>query len=99
MDELLTLVKQTLGIVSTATAKDDELNLLINAAIDDLQRAGVVVDRENALVKKAILTYVKANFGISNPDDKEKFLHSYQLCLGELSLSEGYKEAEVECMT
>lgn len=96
LSEIMTLVKQTLGIVDTATAKDKELELLITACVDDMTRAGVAVDTTNALVEKAILTYVKANFGISNPTDKEKFLSSYQLCLAELSLSEGYKEAEAD---
>lgn len=90
------LAKQTLGIVESATAKDDELEMLINAGINDLTRAGVDVDTTNALVQRAIITYVKANFGISNPDDKEKFMKSYQLCLAELSLSDGYKEADAD---
>lgn len=94
MDDLIALVKQTLGIVETATAKDGELEMLITAGVDDMERAGVDVDTTNALVQKAILTYVKANFGISNPTDKEKFLKSYQLCLAELSLSEGYKKED-----
>ena len=89
------LAKQTLGIIPTATAKDLELEMLIKACINDMTRAGVNVDVENELVQKAIITYVKANFGISNPTDKEKFLSSYQLCLAELSLSENYKEVDV----
>lgn len=92
MSEIKRLVKQTLGIVETATAKDGELELLITACVEDMTRAGALVDTTNTLVQKAILTYVKANFGISNPTDKEKFLKSYQLCLAELSLSSGYKE-------
>ena len=92
----MTLVKQTLGIVASATERDNELELLITACVDDMTRAGVDVDTTNALVQRAILTYVKANFGISNPTDKEKFLASYQLCLAELSLSEGYKEVEAD---
>lgn len=94
MATLKKLVKQTLGIVDSATAKDDELEMLITAGVNDMTRAGVDVDTTNCLVQKALLTYVKANFGISNPTDKEKFLSSYRLCLAELSLSEGYKEAE-----
>ena len=95
MDNLKRLVKQTLGIVETATAKDDELELLITAGMHDMIRAGVVADTSKPLVKKAILSYVKANFGASNPT----FLKSYQLCLAELSLSDGYKEANCECRT
>lgn len=94
IETLMSLAKQTLGIVESATAKDGELEMLITAGINDLTRAGVNVDTDNALVQRAIITYVKANFGISNPTDKEKFLKSYQLCLAELSLSDGYKEAD-----
>lgn len=88
------LAKQTLGIVESATAKDDELEMIINAGINDLTRAGVSVDTTDALVQRAIITYVKGNFGISNPIDKEKYMKSYQLCLAELSLSDGYKEVD-----
>lgn len=89
---LLALAKETLGIVASATAKDNTLNMIIQAGIDDMTRAGVEVDTANNLVQNALMTYVKANFGISNPDDKAKFLEAYQLYLSELSLSEGYKE-------
>lgn len=90
-NELLTLAKETLGIVSSATAKDNSLLMIIEAGINDMSRAGVDVDLQNGLVKNALMTYVKANFGISNPNEKAKFLEAYQLYLGELSLSEGYK--------
>ena len=94
LETLLALAKETLGIVSTATAKDNSLKMIITAGIDDLTRAGVEVDVTNELVQNALMTYVKANFGISNPSDKEKYLQAYQLFLAELSLSEGFKEVE-----
>lgn len=94
LDNLVALAKETLGIVSTATAKDNSLEMIIGAGIDDMTRAGVNVDLNNTLVQNALMTYVKANFGISNPTDKAKFLEAYQLFLAELSLSEGYKESE-----
>ncbi len=94
--ELIALAKETLGIVATATAKDNSLEMIINAGINDMTRAGIDVDVSNPLVQNALMTYVKANFGISNPQDKERFLEAYQLFLAELSLSEGYKEVEAE---
>jgi hypothetical protein len=94
LNQLLALAKETLGIVSSATAKDNSLKMIITAGVNDMTRAGVNVDVTNELVQNAIMTYVKANFGISNPLDKERFLQAYQLYLAELSLSEGYKEAE-----
>lgn len=93
---LLGLAKETLGIVASATAKDTSLQMIIDAAIKDMTRAGLTVDTTNTLVQNAIMTYVKANFGISNPDEKAKFLEAYQLYLAELSLSDGYKEVEDE---
>ena len=92
MSEILQLVKQALGIVSTATAKDNYLNMLIKAAIEDMKRAGIKVNIENELVKNAITIYVKGNFGTSNPDDKAKYMETYQLHITELSLSDDYKE-------
>ena len=89
---LLALAKETLGIVASATAKDTSLQMIIDAGIADMTRAGVDVDVTNTLVQNALMTYVKANFGISNPDEKAKFLSAYQLYLAELSLSDGYKE-------
>lgn len=96
LQNLLALAKETLGIVASATAKDSSLQMIIEAGINDMARAGVDIDLQNSLVKNAIMTYVKANFGISNPDEKAKFLEAYQLYLSELSLSEGYKEVEDE---
>ena len=96
MEELLRLAKETLGIVSTATAKDASLKMLINSGIADLKRAGIKADVEKAddLIKSIIMIYVKANFGISNPDDKAKYMEAYQLHIAKLSLSEDYKEAK-----
>ena len=97
MEELLSLAKETLGIVSSATAKDASLRMLINSGIDDMKRAGIKVDisKTDDLIKNTIMIYVKANFGISNPEDKAKYMETYQLHLAKLSLSEDYKEAEV----
>ena len=97
MEELLSLAKETLGIVSSATAKDASIRMLINSAIDDIKRAGIKVDDSEMddLIKNTIMLYVKANFGISNLDDKAKYMEAYQLHLAKLSLSEGYKEAKV----
>ena len=97
MEELLSLAKETLGIVSSATAKDASIRMLINSAIDDIKRAGIKVDDSEMddLIKNTIMLYVKANFGISNLDDKAKYMEAYQLHLAKLSLSEGFKEAKV----
>ena len=41
MDELLKLSKQCLSIVETATLKDEEIKMWIQAGIADLQRQGI----------------------------------------------------------
>ena len=96
MEELLSLAKETLGIVSTATAKDASLRMLINSCIADLKRVGIKADAEKAddLIKSTIMIYVKANFGTSKPEDKAKYMEAYQLHIAKLSLSGDYKEAE-----
>ena len=96
MEELLSLAKETLGIVPSATAKDASLSMLINSAIADIKRAGIKIDtsKTDDLIKNTIMLYVKANFGISNPDDKKKYMEAYQLHIAKLSLSEDYKEAK-----
>lgn len=96
MEDLLSLAKETLGIVSTATAKDTSLKMLINSCITDLKRVGIKVDvtKLDDLIKNTIMIYIKANFGISNPDDKAKYMEAYQLHIAKLSLSGDYKEAE-----
>ena len=88
---LLALAKETLGIVSTATAKDTSLQLIIDAGIEDMRRAGIEIDESDSLFQQALMTYVKANFGISNPTDKAKFMEAYQLFLSQMSLSEEYR--------
>lgn len=92
MNELLSLAKETLGIVATATAKDDTISLIINAGIEDMERAGVTEDSTNPLYRQALMIYVKANFGYSNPEEKAKYMEAYRLFLADLSLS--YKEGE-----
>lgn len=90
--DLLTLCKQCLSVNSSSTIKDDEINLTIEAAKNDLIRQGINVYKNNSLVRQAIVMYVKANFG--NVDIKEKELSAkrYNLLCNNLSLSEGYKE-------
>lgn len=99
MNELLSLAKETLGIVSTATAKDESLKVIIRAGMKDMERAGVRVNIEDFLTKQALMTYVKANFGISNPTEKAKYMEAYQLFLTQMSLSESYKEVDCVCKT
>ena len=93
MEELLKTVKQCLSIVETATLKDEEIKMLIQAGIADLNRQGIVssLDTKDNLVKSAIVMFVKANFGNVDIKEKELAQRTYSLLCNNLSLSEDYK--------
>ena len=96
MEKLLKLTKQCLSIIETATAKDEELKMLINAGVDDLKRQGIAaeVTTDNDLVKSAIVMFVKANFGNVDIKDKELAQKTYSLLCNNLGLSSKYKESD-----
>ncbi len=96
MDELLSLAKQCLSIVSTATLKDEEIKMLIQAGITDLQRQGIKAseDTVDSLVKSAIMMFVKANFGNVDIKEKELAQRTYSLLCANLGLSQDYLEEE-----
>ena len=87
---MLNDIKTALRISQATTAFDGEITDLINAAKADLQITGVKVDDEaDPLIKRAITTYVKANFGWDNPD-ADKLQQSYNMLKMHLSLSTEY---------
>lgn len=96
METLLKLVKQCLSIVETATLKDEEIKMLIQAGIADLTRQGIVASETttDSLVKSAIVMFVKANFGNVDIKEKELAQRTYSLLCANLSLSEDYKESD-----
>lgn len=96
MEELLRKAKQCLSIVQTATAKDEEIEMLINAGIADLNRQGVEASTTTTddLVKSAIIMFVKANFGNVDIKEKELAQKTYSLLCCNLSLSSDYKESD-----
>lgn len=96
MDDLLKLVKQCLSIVETATLKDEEIKMLIQAGIADLNRQGIVanIDTTDNLVKATIVMFVKSNFGNVDIKEKELAQRTYSLLCSNLSLSEKYKEVD-----
>lgn len=93
MTQLLKTTKQCLSIVETATLKDKEIEMLINAGIADLRRQGINADEdtENDLVKSAIVMFVKSNFGNVDIKEKELAQRTYSLLCTNLSLSSEYK--------
>lgn len=89
---LLDDVKLALRISSSAF--DSEINDLIEAARADLKLSGVLAEKAEAetpdvLIKRAIVTYVKANFGWDNPD-AERLQQSYDMLKAHLTLSIEY---------
>lgn len=89
---LLDTAKQTLSIIATSTAKDDEIKMLIDAAKLDLTRQGIVVDETNNLVVAAIMMFVKGHFGNVEIKEKELAQRTYSLLCNNLGLSSNYKE-------
>ena len=96
MDTLLKLVKQCLSIVETATLKDEEIKMWIQAGIADLTRQGIVASEttEDSLVQSAIVMFVKANFGNVDIKEKELAQRTYSLLCANLGLSEDYKAGD-----
>lgn len=84
---ILQAVKMALRI--TTNAFDAELVDLISAARLDLGLAGVTeTDTDNALVRRAVITYVKIHFG--EPDEYERLKESYDEQKAQMSMATGY---------
>lgn len=73
----------------TTDAFDAELSDLIEAALLDLGRAGVVnCDTEDPLVRRAVITYCRLHFG--QPDDFDRLKRSYDEQKAQMSMATGY---------
>lgn len=89
---MLADIKLSLRISNEAF--DSEINDLIDAAKMDLGISGVnKIDITDALIKRAITVYVKANFGWDNPD-AERLQEAYVLLKQHLALSGDYNVVE-----
>jgi hypothetical protein len=90
MDGILAAVKLSLRI--TTGAFDSELTDLINAALLDLGIAGInkiaVSDTTDALIRRAVTTYVRLHFG--EPGDYDRLKASYDEQKAQLSMATGY---------
>ena len=93
LSELKKIAKQCLSIVETATLKDEEIVMWINAAISDLIRQDIDVENNlsDGLIQSAIVMFVKSNFGNTDIKEKELAQKSYNLLCQNLSLSKEYK--------
>lgn len=68
----------------------DEIRGLIEAALKDLQKAGIrKTDIEDPLIRQAVKTYVAKNFG--NPDNYDQLNDAYNSQKGSLQTYHDYK--------
>lgn len=91
---MLESVKLALRV--TVSDFDEEIQDLIDAAKRDLEIAGVAKDKivdTDKLIRRAIITYCKANFGYDNPE-AERFQQSYDMLKQRLSLSYDYRAVD-----
>lgn len=91
MSNSTTLAKVKLALRVTTDAFDSELNDLIDAALMDLDIAGV--DGCNAflsdpLMRRAVITYCKMHFG--EPDEYDRLKASYDEQKAQLSMARGW---------
>lgn len=83
--------KARLALRLSTTAYDVEISELIDAAIVDLEIAGVEVPSTlDAIVNTAINTYVKARFG--QPEDYDRLKAAYDEQKAQLATATGYTD-------
>nr|DAT48188.1 MAG TPA: head to tail adaptor [Caudoviricetes sp.] len=77
------------------TRFDEEITDLIGAARADLLLGGIIAskveDENDSLIKRAIVCYVKAEFGLDNTD-AAKYHESYEMLKRHLMLSTEYTQ-------
>ena len=84
---MLEAVKLALRI--TTSAFDSELNDLIAAGLIDLKQAGVTNhDTEDPMIRRAVITFCKLNFG--SPDDYDRLKKAYDEQKAQLGMASGY---------
>lgn len=75
----------------TVTDFDSEIQALIDAAKQDLGIAGVLMYGDmDALVRRAVITYVRCHFG--SPDDYDRLKASYDEQKAQLQTATGYTD-------
>lgn len=73
------------------TAFDDQVEMLLDAALLDMGVAGVVVPAElDPIVKQAAITYFLMNFG--QPDEYDRLKRSYDEQKAQLATCTGYTD-------
>ena len=94
--DLKKLTKQCLSVMEDSTLKDKEILMLINAAVLDMKRLSIDVEKHitEPLIQGTIIMFVKANFGMIDIKEKEYAQKTYIQNCSNLSLSSEYKLKE-----
>lgn len=85
---MLSEIKTALRL--TTDAYDAELMGLQEAAVMDLQIAGVLTNSMDALIRRAVITYCRMNFG--SPEDYDRLKRSYDEQKAQLMMATGYTD-------
>lgn len=97
--KLLDACRAALRIPDFCNDFDEEIADVIDAARAELVAGGVsdakAHDDEDGRVRLAIKVYVKANFGMDNPD-AEKFMRSFETMLTSMSGDSAYNGSDAE---
>lgn len=97
--KLLDACRAALRIPDFCNDYDEEISDVIDAARAELVAGGVsdakAHDDEDGRVRLAIKVYVKANFGMDNPD-AEKFMRSFETMLTSMSGDSAYNGGDAE---
>lgn len=92
-DTLLTEAKLVLRMSEDCTDFDEEIQGLIDASLQDLGLAGVENRPEDdPLIKRAVLTYVRAYFGEIKTDVYNRLKEAYDEQKAQLSMSLDHRE-------
>jgi urate oxidase len=93
----MTLSEAKVYLRLTGTDQDAEITDLLAAAVLDMKDKGVKVSLftiPDESIDRAIITFVKANFGYEDPVISEKLNASYESQVNRLCISTAYREPE-----
>lgn len=94
-DTLLKDAKLVLRMSEECVDFDTEIQGLIDASLQDLGLAGVEQrDLDDPLIKRAVMTYVKANFGEVKTDVYNRLKSAYDEQKAQLSMSLDHRSVE-----
>ena len=87
---MLDAVKLAMRPAIKTNAYDSDIQDLIEAAKADLELAGVLVNIEKPLIRRAVITYCRLNFG--NPENSDLLKSSYDEQKAQLQSATGYTD-------